>query len=76
MKRSLSYTIMSLGSLLMTVGVTMFLFPAAQTAHSEPNQQDFTDFACLSCHTNQNELIGLAQVEETEEEASLSSGPG
>jgi len=36
--------------------------------------EPFTDYACLNCHTDQEQLTALAVVEETGE--SLSSGPG
>lgn len=77
MKRHYVVTaLMSMGVMLVAVGLALFGFSGVETTFAETNQQNFEDDSCLACHTDQSRLSELAKVEDKESESSLSSGPG
>ena len=63
----------------MTVtGAALLLFPGVSFAEPSQQREQFSDTACLDCHTDGLRLQELSESNEADEpeEASLSSGPG
>ena len=61
----------------MFAGISLLARPAVVSAEPVTEVPVFEEFACLNCHSDQQQLAELAPAPtEEEEEESLSSGPG